>query len=205
MPSLFDHFQFSLEFTIDLTFQFPMQYRTLQHHFFSPPNTSTTGRHFHFGPASSFFLKLFLLSSQEHVGHLPTWRGVHFLVSFLFLFRTVYGAQKYWSSLPFPPAVDIGLLSFVEARLVFWNTVYLLTNPKSLFQPQTSLPNMRLLNRAAYWTSPLGCSSRHFQLPASESASLTPHLPTLLPCPHPEPSPSWSVDILTFLLVSPKP
>ena len=139
---------------------------------------------------------------------LDTYRpggGLHFLVSFLFLFRTVYGAQKYWSSLPFPPAVDIGLLSFVEARLVFWNTVYLLTNPKSLFQPQTSLPNMRLLNRAAYWTSPLGCSSRHFQLPASESASLTPHLPTLLPCPHPEPSPSWSVDILTFLLVSPKP
>ena len=31
--------------------------------FLSPPSTSTSVRHFHFGPASSFFLELFLCSS----------------------------------------------------------------------------------------------------------------------------------------------
>ena len=41
-----------------------MQYGSLQHRtLLSPPNTSMTGHHFCFVPASSFFLALFLLSS----------------------------------------------------------------------------------------------------------------------------------------------
>ena len=49
---------------MDLTFQVPMQYCSLQHRtLLSPPVPSTTGRHSCFGSASSFLLELFLCSS----------------------------------------------------------------------------------------------------------------------------------------------
>ena len=49
---------------MDLTFQGPMQYCSLQHQTLLPsPVTSTTGHCFHFGSISSFFLELFLHSS----------------------------------------------------------------------------------------------------------------------------------------------
>ena len=69
----------------DLTLQVPRQYRSLQHPtLLSPRDTSTTGRRFHFGSASSFFLELFLHSSP--VAHwTPTYlRG--FSVSYRFAF-----------------------------------------------------------------------------------------------------------------------
>ena len=48
----------------DLTFQVPVQYCSLQHRtLLSPPDTSTTGRCFCFGSASSFLLELFFCSS----------------------------------------------------------------------------------------------------------------------------------------------
>ena len=54
----------NLHWFMDLTLQVPMQYCSLQHWTsLSPPITSTTGRCFHFGSASSFFLELFLHSS----------------------------------------------------------------------------------------------------------------------------------------------
>ena len=44
-----------------LTFQVPIQYCSLQHRsLLSPPDTSTTKCCFCFGPAASFFLKLFI-------------------------------------------------------------------------------------------------------------------------------------------------
>ena len=123
-------------------------------------------------PLHSFW-SYFSSLPQKHFGHLLTW-GFIFWCHFLFLFLLFMG--KYWSSLPSHPPVDLGLLPFVEARLVFWNIIYLLTNPKSLFQPQISLPNIRLLNIAAFWTSPLGCPSRHFRLTSSKSKPLISHL-----------------------------
>ena len=49
---------------MDLTFQGPMQYCSLQHQsLLSPPDTSTAEGQLCFGPASSFFLELFLHSS----------------------------------------------------------------------------------------------------------------------------------------------
>ena len=49
---------------MDLTFQVPMQYCSLQHQTILPsPNTYTTGCYFCFGSASSFLLELFLCSS----------------------------------------------------------------------------------------------------------------------------------------------
>ena len=48
---------------MDLTFQVPMQYCSLQHWTLLPsPVTSTTGHCFCFGSVSSFFLELFLHS-----------------------------------------------------------------------------------------------------------------------------------------------
>ena len=57
----------NLPWFMDLTFQVPMQYYSLQHQtLFSPP--ATTGHCFHFGSTSSFLLELFLHSSP-----VPYW------------------------------------------------------------------------------------------------------------------------------------
>ena len=75
-----------LNWLMDLTFQVPMQYSSLQHQtLISPPDTSTTACYFCFGSASSFLLELFLCSSPVAIGHLPTW-AVHLSVLYLFAF-----------------------------------------------------------------------------------------------------------------------
>ena len=54
----------NLPWFMDITFQVPMQYCSLQHRTLLPsPVTSTTGCCFHFGSASSFFLELVLCFS----------------------------------------------------------------------------------------------------------------------------------------------
>ena len=50
----------NLPWFMDLTFQVPMQYCSLQT-LLSPPNTSTIKCFFHFGPATSFFLELLVI------------------------------------------------------------------------------------------------------------------------------------------------
>ena len=70
---------------MDLTFQVPMQYFSLQLRTLLPsPVISTTGC-FCFGSVSSFFLELFLYSSLIAYWALPTW-GVHRSVSYTFAF-----------------------------------------------------------------------------------------------------------------------
>ena len=75
---------------MDLTFQVPMQYCSLQHWTLFPSWVtsirvmSTTWR-FHFGSISSFFLELFLHSSPVAYWTPPTW-GIHLSVSYLFPF-----------------------------------------------------------------------------------------------------------------------
>ena len=52
----------NLPWFTDLTLQVPVQYYSLQHWtLLSPPDTSTAGRSFRFGSASSFLLELFSL------------------------------------------------------------------------------------------------------------------------------------------------
>ena len=76
----------NLSWFMDLTFQVPMQYCSLQHWtLLSPPDTSTTERRFHFSPASSFFLDLFLYSSPVAYWHLLTWVA-HLLMSYILAF-----------------------------------------------------------------------------------------------------------------------
>ena len=54
----------NLPWIMDLTFQVPMQYCSLQYRILLPsPVSSTTGHCFRFGSISSFFLELFLHSS----------------------------------------------------------------------------------------------------------------------------------------------
>ena len=68
---------------MDLTFQVPMWYCSLQHRtLLLPPDTSTAEHCFHFGPAASFFLELLVIAfcsspvtywtpSDLGVAHLP--------------------------------------------------------------------------------------------------------------------------------------
>ena len=71
---------------MDLTFQVPMQYSSLQHQTLLPsPVTSTTGCCFCFGPIPLFFLELFLHWSPVAYWA-PTTCRVHLSVSYLFAF-----------------------------------------------------------------------------------------------------------------------
>ena len=94
---------------MDLTFQVPMQYCSLQHRtLLLSPVTSTTGHCFHFGSVSSFFLELFL-----HRSPVVYWAPTHLgsssfsVLSFcLFILFMGFSRQEYWSGLPFLCPVD---------------------------------------------------------------------------------------------------
>ena len=94
---------------MDLTFQVPMQYCSLQHRTVLPsPVTSTTGCCFCFGSVSSFFLELFLHSSPVACWA-PTNPGSSSFsnVSFyIFIMFMGFSRQEYWSGLPFPSSLD---------------------------------------------------------------------------------------------------
>ena len=84
----------NLPWFIDLTFQVPMQYCSLQHWtLLLSPVTSTTQYCFCFGSISSFFLELFLHWSPVAYWA-PTNLGVHLSVSYLLPFHTVHGVLK---------------------------------------------------------------------------------------------------------------
>ena len=79
-----------LPWCVDLTFQVPMQYCSLQHRTLLPlPVTSTAGWCccccFALAPSLHSFWSCVSTDLQEHIGHLPTW-GVHLSVSYLFTF-----------------------------------------------------------------------------------------------------------------------
>ena len=84
----------NLPWFIDLTFQVPMQYCSLQHWTLLPsPFISTTGCCFWFGSISSFFLELFLQWPPVACWALPSW-GVHLSVSYHFVFSDCsWGSQ----------------------------------------------------------------------------------------------------------------
>ena len=79
----------NLPWFIDLIFQVPMQYCSLQHQTLHPsPVTSTTGPCFCFGSASSFFLGLFLHSSPVAYWT-PTyqWLAINLFSSFYVMLK----------------------------------------------------------------------------------------------------------------------
>ena len=77
---------FNSPWFVDLTFQVPVQYCSLQYWTLLPsPVTSTTGRCFLFSSVSSFFLELFLHWSPVAYWS-PTNLGGHLSVAYLFAF-----------------------------------------------------------------------------------------------------------------------
>ena len=108
---------------MDLTFQVPMQYCSLQHRtLLLSPVTPTTGYCFCFGSILSFFLELFL--HWYPVAYCaPTDLGsISFsILSFcLFILFMGFSRQEYWSGLPFPSPVDHILSDFSTMTRPSW-------------------------------------------------------------------------------------
>ena len=107
---------------MDLTFQVPMQYCSLQHQtLLSSPVTSTTVSCFRFDFVSSFFLEFFFHSSQAAYWAPTDLRSSSFSV-ISFCLYTVLGfwRQEYWSGLPFPSPVDYVLLELSTMTYLSW-------------------------------------------------------------------------------------
>ena len=99
----------NLPWFMDLTFQVPVQYC-----FFTASDFTSIISHIHnwalfcFGPASSFFLELFLHSSSVAYWT-PTDLGSSSfsIIPFcLFILFMGFSRQEYWSGLPFPSLVN---------------------------------------------------------------------------------------------------
>ena len=95
----------NLPWFLDLTFQVPMQYHSLQHRTWLPsPVIPTSGCWFCFGSVSSFFLELFLHWSLSILG---TYWPEEFLFQYPIIlpFHTVHGVFKArilkWFPIPF--------------------------------------------------------------------------------------------------------
>ena len=99
----------NLPWFMDLTFQVPMQYCSLQHQtLLLSPVTSRTGYCFCFDSILSFFLELFL-----HWSPIAYWAPTDLgsssfsvLSFYLFILFMGFSRQEYWSGLPFPSPVD---------------------------------------------------------------------------------------------------
>ena len=99
----------NLPWFMDLTFQVPMQYCSLQHRtLLLSPVTSTAGCYFCFGSIPSFFLELFL-----HWSPVAYWASTNLgsspfsILSFcLFILFMGFSRQEYCYGLPFPSPVD---------------------------------------------------------------------------------------------------
>ena len=108
----------NLPWFMDLTFQVPMQYCSLQHRtLLLSPVTSTTGCCCCFGSIPSFFLELFL-----HCSPVAYWAPTDLgsfsfsILSFcLFILFMGFSRQEYWSGLTFPSPVD-HILSDLSTR-----------------------------------------------------------------------------------------
>ena len=112
---------------MDLTFQVPMQYCSLQHWpLLLSPVTSTTAYCFCFGSIPSFFLELFLHWSPVAYWA-PTYPGsspFSFLSFCLFILFMGFSRQEYWRGLPFPSPVDHILSDLSTMTLLSWVAPY---------------------------------------------------------------------------------
>ena len=120
----------NLPWFMDLTFQVPMQYCSLQHwtllHHQSHPQLGVV-----FSLASSLhsFLSYFSTDLWWHIGHLPTW-GVHLSVSYLCLFILFMGfsRRESWCGLPFPSPVDHVLSELSTLTRTSWVALHCMSH-----------------------------------------------------------------------------
>ena len=114
----------SLPWFMDLTFQVPVQYCSLQHQtLLLSPVTSRNECCFHFASISSFFLELFLhWSPVAHWALIDWWSSFFSILSFcLFIMFIGFSKQEYWSGLPFPSPVAFILLNGLVVFPMFFN------------------------------------------------------------------------------------
>ena len=112
---------------MDLTFQLPMQYCSLQHQILLLSAVpSTIGHCFCFGSISSLFLELFLHRSPVSYWAPTNLRISSFSVlSFcLFILFMGFSRQEYWSGLPFCSAVDYILSELFTMTHLSWVTLH---------------------------------------------------------------------------------
>ena len=117
----------NLPWFMDLTFQVPVQYCSLQHRtLFPSPVTSTTGCCFCFGSISSFFLELVLYWSPVAYWSPTNLVSSSFSVLFFCLFTLFMGfsRQEYWSGLPFPSPMDHILSELSTVTRSSWVAVH---------------------------------------------------------------------------------
>ena len=111
---------------MDLTFQVPIQYCSLQHWILlSSPDTSTTEHHFCFGPDTSFFLELLVIvlcSSPVAYWAPSTLEGSSFGFMYFCLYIQFMGSSwiVYRSGLPFCPLVGHVLSEFSTMTHSSW-------------------------------------------------------------------------------------
>ena len=126
----------NLPWFMDLTFQVPIQYYSLQQWTLLPsPVTFTAGCCFSFGSISSFFLELFLHSSPVAYWATTNLGSSFFSVISLCLFILFLGflRQEYWRGLPFPSPVDLVLSELSTMTCLSW--VALHGMPHSFTEP----------------------------------------------------------------------
>ena len=113
----------NLPWFMDLTFQVPMHYRSLQHQtLLLSPVTLTTGCWFRFDSVSLLFMLLFLHGSPVAFWAPTDLGSSSFIVlSFgLFILFMEFSRQEYWSGLPFPSPVDHILSEFSTMTRLSW-------------------------------------------------------------------------------------
>ena len=121
----------NLPWFMDLTFQVPMQYCSLQHQtLLLSPVTSTTGCSFCFVSVSSFFLELFL-----HWSPVPYWAPTDLgsssfsVLSFCFFILFMgFSRQEYWSGLLFSSPVDHVLSQLSTMTHPSWVALHSMTH-----------------------------------------------------------------------------
>ena len=121
----------NLPWFMDLTFQVPTQYCSLQHQtLLLSPVPSTTGCYFWFGSIPSFFLELFL-----HWSPVAYWTPTDLgsssfsVLSFcLFILFTGFSRQEYWSGLPFPSPVDQILSEISIMTSLSWVALHIMAH-----------------------------------------------------------------------------
>ena len=138
----------NLPWFMDLAFQVPLQYCSLQHRTLFPSPVTTSGYCFCFGYISSFFLELFL-----HWSPVAYWAPTDLVsssfsvLSFcLFILFMGFSRQEYWSGLPFHSPVDHILSELSTMTCSSWVALHGLAH--SFIE---KLENIKMLSQFAAW------------------------------------------------------
>ena len=124
----------TLPWCMNLKFQAPMQYCSLQHQILVlPSDTSTPEHRFHFDPATSFFLELLVIAlCYSPVAYwTPSDLRDSFssVISFcLFILFMGFSRWDSWSGLPFPPPVDHVLSKLFSMTCPSWVALHGMTH-----------------------------------------------------------------------------